>query len=70
MYARLFLLRSQHENPPYLPGIKLSELVVATTVVTEATEGAGIVFVVVPTPFVRGDPRVETHNTEHKHTLT
>lgn len=46
---------SSHENTPYLPGIKLSELIVATTTVTDATEGADIVFVVVPTPFVRGE---------------
>lgn len=45
---------STHENTPYLPGIKLSELIVATTEVSEATEGADIVFVVVPTPFIRG----------------
>lgn len=45
---------STHENTPYLPDIKLSELVVATTEVSEAAEGASIVFIVVPTPFVRG----------------
>ncbi|CAN0052804.1 unnamed protein product [Ectocarpus sp. 12 AP-2014] len=47
------LITSTHENTPYLPGIKLSELVVATTEVSEAAEGASIVFIVVPTPFVR-----------------
>ncbi|CAM9741492.1 unnamed protein product, partial [Hapterophycus canaliculatus] len=47
------LINSTHENTPYLPGIKLSELIVATTEVSEATEGADIVFVVVPTPFIR-----------------
>lgn len=47
---------SVHENTPYLPDIKLSELIVATTNVAEATDGAGVVFVVVPTPFVRGRP--------------
>lgn len=46
---------STHENTPYLPGIKLSELIEATTEVSVATEGAEIVFIVVPTPFVRGE---------------
>lgn len=49
---------SSHENTPYLPGIKLNELIVATTTVTDATEGADIVFVVVPTPFVRGETQL------------
>lgn len=53
--AVLVCRSSSHENTPYLPGIKLSELIVATTTVTDATEGADIVFVVVPTPFVRGE---------------
>lgn len=44
----------RHENTPYLPGVALSKLIIATTRVEEATEGADIVFIVVPTPFVRG----------------
>ncbi|CAM9521668.1 unnamed protein product [Phaeothamnion confervicola] len=46
-------INSTHENLPYLPGIELSEFVTATTDVDEATAGADIVFVVVPTQFVR-----------------
>lgn len=46
---------STHENTPYLPGITLSDLVLATTDVSVATEDADIVFVVVPTPFIRGE---------------
>lgn len=53
--CHLLIMPSSHENTPYLPGIELSELVVATITVKDATEGADIVFVVVPTPFVRGE---------------
>lgn len=51
----MFMFVRSHENTPYLPGVQLSELIDATTEVQEATDGADIVFVVVPTPFIRGD---------------
>eukprot|EP00429_Kryptoperidinium_foliaceum_P062681 CAMPEP_0176079202 /NCGR_PEP_ID=MMETSP0120_2-20121206/39612_1 /TAXON_ID=160619 /ORGANISM="Kryptoperidinium foliaceum, Strain CCMP 1326" /LENGTH=352 /DNA_ID=CAMNT_0017412957 /DNA_START=42 /DNA_END=1100 /DNA_ORIENTATION=+ len=45
-------VNNQHENPAYLPGFKLSERLVATLSVEEAVEGAEMVLLIIPTPFI------------------
>ena len=46
-------INERHENPAYLPGVKLNETLVATTNLDEAVTDADIVFVSVPSKFVR-----------------
>lgn len=46
-------INERHENPAYLPGVKLNETLVATTNLDEAVSDADIVFVSVPSKFVR-----------------
>jgi glycerol-3-phosphate dehydrogenase (NAD(P)+) len=46
-------IRETHENPRYLPGLKLSERIEATTDLAAALSGTEAVVVVVPTPAIR-----------------
>jgi len=42
----------RHENPTYLPGFKLNERLVATSDVSEAVDGAEMLLLIIPTPFI------------------
>jgi glycerol-3-phosphate dehydrogenase (NAD(P)+) len=46
-------INERHENPVYLKGFTLSENITAKATVQEAVEGASLVIVAVPTPFLR-----------------
>lgn len=45
--------RSQHENTWYLPGVKLSENLVASQEIEQVLDGAGAILIAIPSQFVR-----------------
>lgn len=47
------VINNQHENPKYLPGIKLPENVVAVTDLVEAVKSADMLIFVIPHQFVK-----------------
>lgn len=47
-------INETHENPTYLPGVKLDRAVRATADVAEAADGAEALLLVMPSQFVRG----------------
>jgi glycerol-3-phosphate dehydrogenase (NAD(P)+) len=51
--ALIAAVNAQHENPGYLPGLALSPRIRGTTDVEEATRGAGLVVVAIPSQATR-----------------
>lgn len=47
------MIRDQHENPRYFPGVELSDLIEPTTDIGAAIEGAALVFVALPSKVFR-----------------
>ena len=47
-------INGAHENPTYLPGVKLDKKIRATAAVAEAADGAEALLLVMPSQFVRG----------------
>jgi glycerol-3-phosphate dehydrogenase (NAD(P)+) len=47
-------MRERRDNPVYLPGVPVPDLVIPTNSLAESVDGAGIVIAVVPTQYARG----------------